>query len=116
MKPEAYERYEVGQLVTGVVSQLSTFGAFVKVEDEVEGLVHVSEFVDGEIVDPAAVVQPGQELILRVIRVDPPNLRMGLSLRRALDTPDAELTEALGEGILARRDVMRGELEGAIRA
>ena len=81
-------KYEVGQLVRGTVTQLANFGAFARIEDGIEGLIHVSELTDERITHPKQVVKEGEELILRIIRIDPQRRRMGLSLRRALDTPD----------------------------
>ena len=98
--------YEVGQLVKGSVTQLANFGAFARIEDGIEGLIHVSELADERIQHPKQVVSEGQDLILRIIRIDPQRRRMGLSLRRALDTPDAELVQVFGEGILEERDAL----------
>jgi small subunit ribosomal protein S1 len=98
--------YEVGQLVKGTVTQLANFGAFARIEDGIEGLIHVSELADERIQHPKQVVSEGQDLILRIIRIDPQRRRMGLSLRRALDTPDAELVQVFGEGILEERDAL----------
>jgi small subunit ribosomal protein S1 len=107
-QPEPWSRvatsYEVGQLVKGTVTQLANFGAFARIEDGIEGLIHVSELAEERIQHPKQVVEEGEELILRIIRIDPQRRRMGLSLRRALDTPDAELTGVFGEDILAERD------------
>src|SRR5262249_25845019 len=96
-------KYEVGQLVRGTVTQLANFGAFARIEDGIEGLIHVSELTDERITHPKQVVKEGQELILRIIRIDPQRRRMGLSLRRALDTPDAELEAGLGPGAAEER-------------
>ena len=96
--------YEVGQLVRGTVTQLANFGAFARIEDGIEGLIHVSELVDDRVTHPKQVVTEGQDLLLRIIRIDPQRRRMGLSLRRALDTPDAELEGVFGEGVLQERD------------
>ena len=60
------------------------------------------ELTDARITHPKQVVQEGEELLLRIIRIDPERRRMGLSLRRALDTPDEELAAALGEARAAR--------------
>jgi small subunit ribosomal protein S1 len=98
--------YEVGQLVRGTVTQLANFGAFARIEDGIEGLIHVSELADERIQHPKQVVQEGQDLLLRIIRIDPQRRRMGLSLRRALDTPDTELVEAFGEDVLPERDAL----------
>lgn len=106
--------YDVGQLVRGTVTQLANFGAFARIEDGIEGLVHVSELTDERIAHPKQVVEEGQDLILRIIRIDPERRRMGLSLRRALDTPDDELVAALGEGVLEERDRIAADIAAAI--
>lgn len=109
-------KYEVGQLVRGAVTQLANFGAFARIEDGIEGLIHVSELADERITHPKQVVQEGQPLLLRIIRIDPQRRRMGLSLRRALDTPDPELVAAFGEEGLAERDALAQALRAAIEA
>lgn len=108
--------YEVGQLVRGTVTQLANFGAFARIEDGIEGLIHVSELADERIQHPKQVVSEGQDLILRIIRIDPQRRRMGLSLRRALDTPDADLEAVFGEGILEERDALQATLQAALEA
>ncbi len=108
--------YEVGKLVRGTVTQVVNFGAFARIEDGIEGLIHVSELADERIQHPKQVVQEGQELILRIIRIDPHRRRMGLSLRRALDTPDEELTAEFGEGILEERDVLVQKIRASLEA
>jgi small subunit ribosomal protein S1 len=109
-------KYEVGQLVRGTVTQLANFGAFARIEDGIEGLIHVSELTDERITHPKQVVREGQELILRIIRIDPQRRRMGLSLRRALDTPDAELEAVLGEGAVEERDRIVQTIRAALEA
>jgi small subunit ribosomal protein S1 len=96
--------YEVGQLVRGTVTQLANFGAFARIEDGIEGLIHVSELVDDRVTHPKQVVSEGEDLLLRIIRIDPQRRRMGLSLRRALDTPDSELAGVFGEEALEERN------------
>lgn len=108
--------YEVGQLVRGTVTQLANFGAFARIEDGIEGLIHVSELADERIQHPKQVVSEGQELILRIIRIDPQRRRMGLSLRRALDTPDAELEAIFGEGIIEERDALAQKIRASLEA
>src|SRR5215211_1229676 len=96
--------YEVGQLVRGTVTQLANFGAFARIVDGIEGLIHVSELTDARISHPKQVVSEGDDLLLRIIRIDPQRRRMGLSLRRALDTPDPELEGVFGPDALRERD------------
>jgi small subunit ribosomal protein S1 len=98
--------YEVGQLVRGTVTQLANFGAFARIEDGIEGLIHVSELVDDRVTHPKQIVSEGDELLLRIIRIDPQRRRMGLSLRRALDTPDSELAGVFGPEALEERDAL----------
>jgi predicted RNA-binding protein with RPS1 domain len=88
--------YDVNQLVIGTVTQLANFGAFARIEDGIEGLVHVSELSDARINHPRELVSEGQDLLLRIIRIDPQRRRMGLSLRRAVEATDEEVLEALG--------------------
>jgi small subunit ribosomal protein S1 len=74
-------RYHVGQVVRGVVTNVVQFGAFVKVEDDLEGLVHVSELADGSFLHPRNIVHEGDEVTARVISVDAGQRRLALSLR-----------------------------------
>ncbi len=76
------ERYHVGQVVEGVITQLASFGAFARIEDGVEGLIHVSEMGDGRVQHPREVVQEGDVVQARIIRIDPARKRMGLSMRQ----------------------------------
>ncbi|MBI2917187.1 MAG: S1 RNA-binding domain-containing protein [Chloroflexi bacterium] len=77
------EKYQVGQLVNGTVTKLATFGAFARLEGPVEGLIHISELADHRIANPQEVVRVGDQLILRIIKMEPERRRLGLSLRRA---------------------------------
>jgi small subunit ribosomal protein S1 len=109
-------KYEVGQLVRGTVTQLANFGAFARIEDGIEGLIHVSELTDERITHPKQVVKEGDELLLRIIRIDPQRRRMGLSLRRALDTPDEELLAVFGDGVLEERDRIVQAIHASLEA
>jgi small subunit ribosomal protein S1 len=109
-------KYEVGQLVRGTVTQLANFGAFARIEDGIEGLIHVSELTDERITHPKQVVKEGDDLLLRIIRIDPQRRRMGLSLRRALDTPDPELVAVFGEDVLEERDRIVQNIRAALEA
>jgi len=109
-------RYEVGQLVRGTVTQLANFGAFARIEDGIEGLIHVSELADERITHPKQVVREGQELLLRIIRIDPQRRRMGLSLRRALDTSDQDLLNVFGPEGLEERDRLVRQIRASLEA
>jgi small subunit ribosomal protein S1 len=75
-------RYELGQLVEATITQLASFGAFARLEDGVEGLIHVSEMGDGRIQHPRELVKEGDTVPVRIIRIDPARKRIGLSMRR----------------------------------
>lgn len=86
------KKYQIGQLITGTITKLAKFGAFARVEgeDEIEGLIHVSELSDGHIEHPREVVTEGQTLTLRVIKIDGDKRRMGLSLKRVASAEYAD--------------------------
>jgi len=76
-------RYAVGQIVEGEVTRVVDFGAFVKLEDGIEGLVHISQLADRRVEKPSAVVQPGQRVKVKIVNLDPGARRIGLSIRAA---------------------------------
>jgi small subunit ribosomal protein S1 len=82
------ERYQVGQIVDGVVTHVVDFGAFARVEEGLEGLIHVSELADGGVSHPRDVISEGDIVRALIINVDGERRRMGLSLRQ-LDEPYA---------------------------
>ena len=77
------DRYSAGQIVEGTVTNVVSFGAFARIEDGVEGLIHISELADDAPVHPSRVVRDGDVVKLRVLRVDSRNHRFALSLRQA---------------------------------
>jgi small subunit ribosomal protein S1 len=76
------EDYHVGQLVEGTITRLVKFGAFARIDDHVEGLIHISELSEDRIEHPKEVVKEGDKLALRVIKIEPDRRRIGLSLRK----------------------------------
>jgi small subunit ribosomal protein S1 len=95
LEPEPWatveSRYYVGQLVEGTITRLTNFGAFALVNDEIEGLLHISELSNQRINHPQEVVQEGEKHVMRIIRIDPKRRRMGLSLMRVADPAYADL-------------------------
>lgn len=79
------EKYRVGQFVEGTVTKLAPFGAFVQIEDGIEGLIHISELSFQRINHPKEVVKVGDILRLQIISLDPVHRRMGLSLKRVAE-------------------------------
>ena len=76
------QRYSLGQLVSGPVTNVAPFGAFVQIEEAVEGLIHASELDADPQAQPRDLLQPGQTVTAKIISLDKQRQRMGLSLRR----------------------------------
>jgi len=76
------QRYHVGQIVESVITHVVDFGAFARVEDGLEGLIHVSELAEGSFLHPRNVVQEGDVVTVRILSIDGERRRMGLSLRQ----------------------------------
>ncbi|MFQ5933843.1 MAG: 30S ribosomal protein S1 [Dehalococcoidia bacterium] len=87
LQPEPWEtineRYQVGDLVDATVTKLTNFGAFARVEGSVEGLIHISELTSRVINHPREVVREGDEVKLKILRIEPERRRLGLSLKQA---------------------------------
>ena len=75
-------KFSVGQLVEGVITRLTKFGAFARLEGDIEGLIHISEIADHRIEHPKEVLTEGEVCTLRIVRIDPEQHRIGLSLRK----------------------------------
>jgi small subunit ribosomal protein S1 len=91
------ERYHPGQVVTGKVSRLTDFGAFVELEPAVEGLIHISELAPQRVRRVIDIVRAGQEVQAAVLNVDPAQRRISLSLKQALpkeEEPEQALAAA----------------------
>ncbi len=78
---EIPQRYLPGDLARGVVTKLTSFGAFVELEEGLEGLLHISELSEKKIPSPEEIVEVGDVLDVRIIRIDPDARKIGLSLR-----------------------------------
>lgn len=75
------ERYQIGETVTGVITNVVDFGAFARIEEGLEGLIHVSELAEGHFLHPRNVVSEGQHISARILSIDGRARRLGLSLR-----------------------------------
>ena len=75
--------YHVGDLLSGYVTKITNFGVFVKLEEDLEGLLHISELSDHKLSSPEEVVKPGMKIEVRVIRVDTDDRKIGLSFVHA---------------------------------
>jgi small subunit ribosomal protein S1 len=82
--PDPLATLQAGQVLTGVVTRLADFGAFVRVGDGAEGLVHVTELAEYRVHAPEEVVAPGDEVLVKVIRIDRKRRRLDLSVNQAV--------------------------------
>ncbi len=81
--------YEVGQIVTGKVSKVASFGAFIELADGVDGLVHISQISDDHVEKVKDVLKVGDEVEARIVKIDEDERRIGLSMK-AVNMPDEE--------------------------
>jgi small subunit ribosomal protein S1 len=106
------QRYPMGSRVTGKVVRLTDFGAFVELEPGVDGLLHISQMAHRPISRPDEIVNVGDELGLLVIRVDPHERRIGLSLKElAHAMPPPELEEGSRGGGRRRKGKQRADYD-----
>ncbi len=79
---EVFENRQVNEIVHGKVTKLVSFGAFVEIEEGVEGLIHISELANHHVEEPSEILRPGQEINVKIIEIDPDRRRLSLSLKR----------------------------------
>jgi small subunit ribosomal protein S1 len=90
---DASERYHEGQLVEGTVTNVVEFGAFVALDDGLEGLLHLSEMGDGSLKEPHSYVKKGDALSLRISHLEPEKRRVGFTQRWGTDNAEAGTEE-----------------------
>ena len=84
---ESVAKYKIGDVIAGTVTKLVNFGAFVRVEEGLEGLIHISELSNQRVAHPGDVVKEGDTLNLKIISLDSERHRLGLSLKQAEEPP-----------------------------
>ena len=87
---DASSRYHEGQLIDGTVTNVVDFGAFVALDNGLEGLLHLSEMGDGSLKEPHSYVQKGDRLSLRISHLEPEKRRVGFTQRWGTDEPDGK--------------------------
>jgi len=90
---EASKNYKVGTVVECEVSRITPFGAFVKLDDEINGLIHVTEIADGEGIDVGAIMKVGEKVNAKIISIDADEHRVGLSVKALTAKPKEEKPE-----------------------
>ena len=93
------DRYQPGQLIKGKITKITNFGVFVGLEDGLEGLLHISELSDEKVENPEDLVKVGEEVEVKVLRVDTDERKIGLSKRRVGWSAEQEAAAAKEEGI-----------------
>jgi small subunit ribosomal protein S1 len=96
--------FQEGQLVEGTITRLTKFGAFARLNEDIEGLIHISEISEKRIEHPREVLKEGDTYTLRVLKIDNANHRIGLSLRRVDSMAYADMDWQSLEGILSGDD------------
>jgi small subunit ribosomal protein S1 len=106
-------RYQPGQRVTGKVTKITNFGVFVGLEDGLEGLLHISELADHKVENPEDVVKVGEEIEVKILRVDSDERKIGLS-RKRVEWSDDDLGEEEGSPDGAGGGGQSQELKGGV--
>ena len=98
MQPEPwdtiYDRYQVGDVVSATVTKLADFRAFARLEDSIEGLIHVTELTNAVVTHPREVVSEGDAIKVKILRIEMERKRLGLSLKQADETDSGDHTFA----------------------
>ncbi len=114
---EIPSNYHVGDLLTGFVTKITTFGAFVKLDENLEGLLHISEITDDRDARPEDVIQSGLKVEVRVIRVDIEDRKIGLSLVHSdFEENAAIVAQAAAAAAAAPAEEASGDDAGATEA
>jgi len=90
-------KYELGQIVKGTVTKITNFGVFISLEDGLEGLLHISELADHKVDNPEEIVKVGDQIEVKVLRVDPDERKIGLSRKRVEWAEEDEAEKAKKE-------------------
>src|SRR5262249_14203980 len=107
-------RYQPGQLVTGTITKITNFGVFVGLEDGLEGLLHISELADGKVENPEDIVKVGEQIEVKILRVDSDERKIGLSRKRVEWGEEEEHAEAAAEVAESSSNGGSTELKGGV--
>ncbi|MDR3109200.1 MAG: 30S ribosomal protein S1 [Planctomycetaceae bacterium] len=107
------QNYKPGQIVTGRVTKITNFGVFVSLEEELEGLLHISELAEHKVDNPEDVVKVGEEIEVKILRVDSEERKIGLSRKQADPDDESNKTPESG-GEAAQQTQPQENLKGGI--
>ncbi len=88
------ERYKVDQLIEGTITNVVSFGAFARIEEGLEGLIHISELAEGDFLHPRNVVKEGDRVTVRILDIDSARHRLRLSLRQAWTADEEDASDS----------------------
>lgn len=108
------EKYIPGQIVRGKITKLTNFGVFVELENELEGLLHISELSDQKVESPQDIVKIGDDVEVKILRVDTDSRKIGLSLRRVQWAAEDQSHAATPETSENQGPQRRGGLDGPL--
>ncbi|MBI4975139.1 S1 RNA-binding domain-containing protein [Candidatus Peregrinibacteria bacterium] len=91
----ATKKYQIGTLVEGEITRITPFGAFMRLENDINGLIHVSEISNEENADPSQSIKVGDKIKAKVIAIDPEDHRVGLSIKALSEKPEKKAKKTL---------------------
>ena len=113
LQPKPWEtvtsKYAVGDVVTGKVVRIVSFGAFVEVEKGIDGLVHVSQISHEFLENPASVLKAGQEVTAKITAIDVEKTKMSLSIKELIEAPQKEVKKEVEEKPKKERKAKKAE-------
>ena len=95
---DIHKRFQVGQIVQGTITNVLSFGAFARIDEGVEGLIHISELAEGNFSHPRNVVNEGDAVTVVIMSIDSANRRLALSLRQVRNMDHTGTTRGQAEG------------------
>jgi len=107
-------KYEPGQVVTGTVTKITNFGVFVGLENGLEGLLHISELADHKVENPEEIVKVGEQIEVKILRVDPDERKIGLSRKRVEWAEEVVHEPPRAAGASSTPSIPASELKGGV--
>ncbi len=108
-------KYQPGQVISGKITKITNFGVFVGLEDNLEGLLHISELADHKVENPEDIVKVGDEIEVKILRVDTEERKIGLSRKRVEWNEEDGIEEASGgEAQATARKKANKDLKGGL--
>jgi len=91
-----YDKYNEGDTVVGKITNVTSFGAFIQLSDEIEGLIHISELADRQVQNVKDIVNVGQDVTAKIVRIDPAERKIAVSIKEYDHEQEMDSRKALG--------------------